>query len=60
MFTNKFKAYKFSIIISFALALLTGINYIFFETQAMGAAFIVAIIAGIINIIAYNIEKSKK
>ncbi|WP_094551262.1 hypothetical protein [Petroclostridium xylanilyticum] len=60
MFKDKFKAYKFSIIVSIFNSILTGICYILFEIPAMGIAFIITSIASIITIICYNIDKRKK
>lgn len=54
---EKSKAYKFVIFMSIICIILTGVNYMVFKVPAIGGAFIVGLMAFVIIIICYNIEK---
>lgn len=57
MTNDKYKTFKFAIIMCIICAVLTGINYILFNVKAMGISFIIATVVSIFNIFAYKAEK---
>ncbi|PYG89043.1 hypothetical protein LY28_00864 [Ruminiclostridium sufflavum DSM 19573] len=60
MVTDKFKLYKFNIIISIMCAILIGLSYLQVKTKFLGIIFVIIAICSVIISIFYFVEKRKQ
>lgn len=60
MFEDKFKAFKFTIIVCLFSAVISGVIFLTLGYKYMGIIFVLNLLAMIINMVAYYYEKEKK
>lgn len=60
MFSNKYKAYKFTIIMCILCLLLIGVSYFIQKNDILLISFIITILGSIIVVLSYIIEKRKQ